>query len=111
MKEASIVIGMKVAPSQSIPEIRHGRPPATTEAPISEEQMGYEHGGRPITATGADVIARRRPAMNDAMGAGMLRGWVMLWNIELAALLAAIVLVLGAIALVEVVTSICKDGR
>ena len=45
------------------------------------------------------------------MGAGMLRGWVMLWNIELAALLAAIVLVLGAIALVEVVTSICKDGR
>ena len=48
--------------------------------------------------------------MNDAMGAGMLRGWVMLWNIELTALLAAIVLVFGAVALVEVVTSIRKDG-
>jgi len=49
--------------------------------------------------------------MNDAMGAGMLRGWVMLWNIELTALLAAIVLVLGAVALVDVVASIRKDGR
>ena len=49
--------------------------------------------------------------MNDAMGAGMLRGWVMLWSIELTALLAAILLALGAVALVEVVTSIRKGGR
>jgi len=49
--------------------------------------------------------------MNDAMGAGMLRCWVMLWNIELTALLAAIVLALGAVALVEVVTSIRNGGR
>ena len=49
--------------------------------------------------------------MNGAIGAGMLRGWVMLWSIELTALLAAIVLALGAVALVEVVTSIRKDGR
>ena len=84
---------------------------AKTDARLNEEQMEYEHVGRPSTATGADVIARRRPAMNDAMGAGMLRGWVMLWSMELIALLAAIVLVLGAAALVEVVTSIRKDGR
>jgi hypothetical protein len=44
------------------------------------------------------------------MGAGMLRGWVMLWNMGLIALLAAIVLVLGAVALAEVVTSIRRDG-
>ena len=49
--------------------------------------------------------------MNGAMGAGMLRGWVMLWSIELIALLAASSWSLGAVALVEVVTSICKDGR
>ena len=30
-------------PSQSIPEIRHGRPTATTEARLNEEQMEYEH--------------------------------------------------------------------
>ena len=40
-------------------------------------------------------MARGRPAMNDAMGTGMLRGWVMLWNMGLTALLAAIVLVLA----------------
>jgi len=40
------------------------------------------------------------------MGAGMLRGWVMLWNMGLI----AIVLVLGAVALAEVVTSIRRDG-
>lgn len=27
--------------------------------------------------------------MHDAMGAGMLRGWVMLWNLQLTWLLAA----------------------
>ena len=49
--------------------------------------------------------------MNDAMGTGMLRGWVMLWNMGLTALLAAIVLVSGAVAVTEVVTSIRRDGR
>jgi hypothetical protein len=48
--------------------------------------------------------------MNDAIGAGMLRGWVMLWSMGLTALLAAVVLV-GALALVEVAASIRRDGR
>jgi hypothetical protein len=48
--------------------------------------------------------------MNDAMGTAMLRGWVMLWNMGLTALLAAIMLFLGAVALTEVVTSVRRDG-
>ena len=42
--------------------------------------------------------------MNDAISsAGMLRGWVMLWNVGLTGLLAAIVLGLGVAALIHVV--------
>jgi hypothetical protein len=45
------------------------------------------------------------------MGAGMLRGWVMIWNMELLLLSAAVVLLLGAVAVVEVVASIRGGGK
>jgi tetrahydromethanopterin S-methyltransferase subunit E len=50
-------------------------------------------------------------AMNDAMGAGMLRAWVMLWNMGLTALLAAVALGLGVVAFMHVVASIRDDSR
>jgi hypothetical protein len=39
------------------------------------------------------------------MGVGMLRGLVMIWNMELVVLLTAVVLLLSAVAVVEVVAS------
>jgi hypothetical protein len=45
--------------------------------------------------------------MHDMMAeAGMLRGWVMLWNMELMWLLFGTVLVVAAGALIEVVVAI-----
>ncbi len=44
--------------------------------------------------------------MDYSMGAGMLRGWVMLWNMELTWLLAGTVLAASAGALVEIVAAI-----
>lgn len=40
------------------------------------------------------------------MGAGMLRGWVTMWNMELMVLLAVVALLLGLVAVMEVVASI-----
>jgi hypothetical protein len=39
----------------------------------------------------------------NAMGVGMLRGLVTIWNMELMVLLTAVVLLLSAVAVVEVV--------
>jgi tetrahydromethanopterin S-methyltransferase subunit E len=49
--------------------------------------------------------------MNDAMGAGVLRAWVMLWQMGLTGLLAAVALGLGVVAIMHVVASICDDSR
>ena len=49
--------------------------------------------------------------MNDAMGAGMLRAWVMLWNIGLTGLLTTVALGLGVVAFMHVVASIRDDSR
>ena len=45
------------------------------------------------------------------MGVGMLRGRVMIWNIELMVLLAAVVLLLGVVAVAGVVASIRGDDQ
>ena len=50
-------------------------------------------------------------AMNDPMGAGMLRAWVMLWQMGLIGLLAAVALGLGVVAFMHVVASIRDDTR
>jgi hypothetical protein len=39
------------------------------------------------------------------MGVGMLRGLVMIWNMELVVLLTAVVLLLSAVAVVDMVAS------
>ena len=49
--------------------------------------------------------------MNDPMGAGMLRAWVMLWQMGLIGLLAAVALGLGVVAFMHVVASIRDDTR
>ena len=48
--------------------------------------------------------------MNDAMPAGIQRGWVMLWNMGLTALLAAIGTGSWCGSFGEVVTSIRRNG-
>jgi hypothetical protein len=45
------------------------------------------------------------------MGVGMLRGLVMIWNMELMVLLTAVVLLLSAVAVVEVVASMRGNDR
>jgi hypothetical protein len=50
-------------------------------------------------------------AMNDAMGAGMLRAWVMLWHMGLTGLLSAAALGLGLVAVMHVVASVRDDSR
>jgi tetrahydromethanopterin S-methyltransferase subunit E len=49
--------------------------------------------------------------MNDPMGAGMLRAWVMLWHMGLMGLLAAVALGLGVVAFMHVVASVRDDSR
>jgi hypothetical protein len=65
-------------------------------------------------------VARRKGAvpwhngeatMNDPMGAGMLRAWVMLWHMGLMGLLAAVALGLGVVAFMHVVASVRDDSR
>jgi len=48
--------------------------------------------------------------MNDGVGAGMVRGWVMLWNLELAWLLAVVVIGVSILAFLELITSL-QDER
>jgi len=48
--------------------------------------------------------------MNDALGSGMIRGWVMLLNMGLTGLLAAILIGVSVFALVELIASV-RDGR
>ena len=57
------------------------------------------------------AMAHRRDGDNDAMGAGMLRAWVMLWHMGLTGLLAVVALGLGVVAFMHVVTSIRNDAR
>jgi hypothetical protein len=45
------------------------------------------------------------------MGAGMLRGWVNIWSLDLVALSAAVVLLLFVVAVVDVVATIRGNGR
>ena len=49
--------------------------------------------------------------MTDVMGAGMLRGWVSIWSMELVALFATVVLLLCVVAALEVVANIRGAGR
>ena len=49
--------------------------------------------------------------MYGSMGSGMLRGWVMLWNMELTWLLTGTVLATGAGALAEIVAAIRRRRR
>ena len=49
--------------------------------------------------------------MNDTMGAGMLRAWVMLWHMGLTGLLAVVALGLGVVAFMHIVATIRNDAR
>jgi hypothetical protein len=49
--------------------------------------------------------------MTDAGSAGMLRGWIMLWDLGMIWLLAAVVVGIGVIALIEVIAAIRAENR